>query len=74
LNIKSPTLEPSIDDDLHWIFSSNMLLLPQTNLLVGCSLGVRDALWQFYVEEDTLTGAGADITLNLSYYGTIKQD
>ncbi len=74
VNIKSPTLEPSIEDDLHWIFTeSNMLLLPQTNLLVGCSLIVRDARWQFYIEEDTFTSAGTDITINLSYSRTIER-
>jgi len=74
LNIKSPTLEPSISDDLHWIFTaSNMLLLPQANVLAGCSLGTRDALWQCYLEEDSFTGAGADITFNLAYFRTIKR-
>jgi len=74
LIIKSPTLEPSIADDLHWIFTdSNMLLLPQANVLVGCSLGTHDALWQFYLEEDSFTGAGADITLNLAYFRTITR-
>lgn len=74
LNIKSPTLEPSIEDDLHWIFTeSNMLLLPQTNLLAGFSLGAGDSLWQFYLEENTFTSAGADITFNLAWSRTVPR-
>jgi len=73
LNFKSPSLEPSLADDTHWIFQNhNRLLLPQICLLVGCIWEWRGLLWQFYVEEDPLTNVGTDFTCNLTLTHTLE--
>jgi hypothetical protein len=72
LNLKSPSLEPLLEDDLHWIFTGiNRLRLPQIGLLVGCIFDWRGTRWQFYVEEDPFTNAGVDVAFNLSFTRTV---
>ena len=73
LNLKSPSLEPSLEDDLHWLFTdTNRMLLPQVCLLAGCIWDWLGTRWQFYFEEDPLTNTGVDITFNLSFTRTIE--
>lgn len=73
LNLKSPSLEPSLEDDLHWLFTdTNRMLLPQVCLLAGCIRDWPGMRWQFYFEEDPLTNTGVDITFNLSFTRTME--
>lgn len=66
-NIKSPPMASPNN-----IYSSiwgdhNYLLLPQINTLVGVVFRYRGFKWQIYVEEDSFTNAGVDITLNFMF-------
>ncbi len=71
-NIKTSALRSNYP---HW--SSNFrgvdyLSLPQTNLLVGFVFKYKGFRWQVYFEEDTITNAGTDFTINLSFSHTLN--
>lgn len=62
LNVKTSVLSGSIE---HWLFDTDRLSLPQTNLLFGLVYRKDSFRWQLYFEEDFLTNQGADITVGL---------
>ena len=72
LNIKS---SPMISGLPYWRPGFNnidYLSLPQINTLVGFIFSYDGFKWQLYVEEDSFTNAGTDITFNLSFSHTFR--
>ena len=70
-NFKSSPLRSNYH---HWnsaFYSADYLALPQLNLLVGLVFRYKDFRWQVYFEEDTITNAGTDFTINISFSHTL---
>ncbi len=71
-NFKSSPLRSNYP---HWSSAfkgADYLSLPQINLLVGFVFKYKDFRWQVYFEEDTITNAGTDMTINLSFSHTLN--
>ncbi len=71
-NIRSSPLKCSIEYSNSYIGNTDYLSLPQINTLVGFIFRYKGYKWQFYVEEDSFTNAGVDITFNLMFLHSIK--
>ena len=67
MNIKSSPISNDIPAERIFSSSVKQYSLPQTNILAGFIVRHKNFKWQFYAEEDALTGQGADITFNLMF-------
>lgn len=55
-----------------WNSDVDQMILPQTNLLVGCIFKIEQSTFQVYFEEDTFTNQGADWTINITFSQKIR--
>jgi len=55
-----------------WVPGWKLYDLPQINTLVGFKFAYKKFGWQFYVEEDSFTNQGADITFNLTFTHSVR--
>jgi len=70
-NLKtSPLTSNSLDIDYRG--NPDYLSRPQINTLVGFVFQYKGSRWQIYIEEDSFTNAGTDITFNLSYSQVLR--
>ncbi len=74
-NIKTSPLSGWYVEKGNEYYEHDYLSRPQINTLVGVVFKYKGFRWQFYVEEDSFTNAGVDITFNLSFshYFRIKR-
>lgn len=72
MNIKSSHISGDYTFTNNLNITGDYYGFPQTNLLVGFVLKVKNTRIQFYFEEDTFTNAGVDYTINISASHNIR--
>jgi hypothetical protein len=75
MNIKTSPIADNTTDfswNSAWGTDYKQYSLPQTNLLAGIMIKHKKLQWQFYIEEDTITNQGVDITFNVMFLHTLN--